>query len=254
MAPASLARRDIIRKLVDLIGNTSIMAVLIHLIGTDEHLYSDCTDVIQWLRESDVLEMELFVSPAFSALGKPPPRIGNIGHIARAANNLGFDPIKKVDNLTSHRLIGFAGSSRGQRRLCELSLAFAYLSFYHAPQKPVNLDLIIAGTMGGRWSNSKTRTSWINSANFTKLQLVFRMVASCHVIWICMLLLNSFTRVTAFQADKVGYGEIMCDGSYLDTVLADGAKRATEIADNTLTKCLPGNGIVGVMRRVVDAV
>ncbi|CAI9089657.1 OLC1v1024273C4 [Oldenlandia corymbosa var. corymbosa] len=51
------AHRDIIKKLVDLIGITSIMEVLIRLIGADEHLYSNYTDVMQWLEETDVLEM-----------------------------------------------------------------------------------------------------------------------------------------------------------------------------------------------------
>ncbi|CAN4081945.1 unnamed protein product [Withania somnifera] len=49
--------QDIIRKLVDLIGITSIMEVLIRLIGTDEHLYSNFSDSMQWLEDTDVLEM-----------------------------------------------------------------------------------------------------------------------------------------------------------------------------------------------------
>ncbi|KAM3361708.1 serine/threonine-protein phosphatase 6 regulatory subunit 3 [Capsicum galapagoense] len=51
------AHPDIIKKLVDLIGITSIMEVLIRLIGTDEHLYSNFSDSMQWLEETDVLEM-----------------------------------------------------------------------------------------------------------------------------------------------------------------------------------------------------
>ncbi|OIT06162.1 PREDICTED: serine/threonine-protein phosphatase 6 regulatory subunit 3 [Nicotiana attenuata] len=51
------AHQDIIKKLVDLIGITSIMEVLIRLIGTDEHLYSNFADSMQWLEDTDVLEM-----------------------------------------------------------------------------------------------------------------------------------------------------------------------------------------------------
>ncbi|XP_024963830.1 serine/threonine-protein phosphatase 6 regulatory subunit 3-like [Cynara cardunculus var. scolymus] len=51
------AHQDIIKKLVDLIGITSIMEVLIRLIGADEHLYTSYVDSMQWLEETDVLEM-----------------------------------------------------------------------------------------------------------------------------------------------------------------------------------------------------
>ncbi|KAM7530409.1 hypothetical protein LguiB_033819 [Lonicera macranthoides] len=51
------AHQDIIRKLVDLIGITSIMEVLIRLIGADEHLYSSYLDSMKWLEDTNVLEM-----------------------------------------------------------------------------------------------------------------------------------------------------------------------------------------------------
>ncbi|PWA56348.1 Armadillo-type fold [Artemisia annua] len=51
------AHQDIIKKLVDLIGITSIMEVLIRLIGADEHLYTSYVDSMQWLEDTDVLEM-----------------------------------------------------------------------------------------------------------------------------------------------------------------------------------------------------
>ncbi|KAH7841653.1 hypothetical protein Vadar_032705 [Vaccinium darrowii] len=51
------AHQEIIRKLVDLIGITSIMEVLIRLIGADEHLYTTYTDSMKWLDDTDVLEM-----------------------------------------------------------------------------------------------------------------------------------------------------------------------------------------------------
>ncbi|XP_057463083.1 uncharacterized protein LOC130753136 isoform X1 [Actinidia eriantha] len=51
------AHQEIIRKLVDLIGITSIMEVLIRLIGGDDHIYSNFTESMQWLEDSNVLEM-----------------------------------------------------------------------------------------------------------------------------------------------------------------------------------------------------
>ncbi|XP_076908816.1 uncharacterized protein LOC143565847 [Bidens hawaiensis] len=51
------AHQDIIKKLVDLIGITSILEVLIRLIGADEHLYTSYVDSMQWLEDTDVLEM-----------------------------------------------------------------------------------------------------------------------------------------------------------------------------------------------------
>ncbi|XP_051124991.1 uncharacterized protein LOC127247254 [Andrographis paniculata] len=51
------AHHDIISQLVDLIGITSIMEVLIRLIGADEHIYANCADSTQWLEDMNVLEM-----------------------------------------------------------------------------------------------------------------------------------------------------------------------------------------------------
>ncbi|XP_068653798.1 uncharacterized protein [Aristolochia californica] len=51
------AHQEIFRQLVDLIGITSIMEVLIRLIGADEHMYSNYLDAMQWLEETNVLEM-----------------------------------------------------------------------------------------------------------------------------------------------------------------------------------------------------
>ncbi|KAF0926689.1 hypothetical protein E2562_027126 [Oryza meyeriana var. granulata] len=48
---------DIVVQLVDLIGITSIMEVLIRLIGADETIYSNYADTLQWLENTDVLEM-----------------------------------------------------------------------------------------------------------------------------------------------------------------------------------------------------
>ncbi|CAA0823755.1 SIT4 phosphatase-associated family protein [Striga hermonthica] len=49
--------REIIKRLVDLIGITSVMEVLIRLIGADEHIYTNCPDSMQWLEDMNVLEM-----------------------------------------------------------------------------------------------------------------------------------------------------------------------------------------------------
>ncbi|KAK2644783.1 hypothetical protein Ddye_019978 [Dipteronia dyeriana] len=51
------AHQEIIAQLVDLIGITSIMEVLIRLIGADEHMYTNYTESIQWIEETNVLEM-----------------------------------------------------------------------------------------------------------------------------------------------------------------------------------------------------
>ncbi|KAK1422811.1 hypothetical protein QVD17_18100 [Tagetes erecta] len=51
------SHQDIVERLVDLIGITSIMEVLIRLIGADEHLYTSYVDSMQWLEDTNVLEM-----------------------------------------------------------------------------------------------------------------------------------------------------------------------------------------------------
>ncbi|XP_020102860.1 serine/threonine-protein phosphatase 6 regulatory subunit 3-B isoform X2 [Ananas comosus] len=48
---------EIISQLVDLIGITSIMEVLIRLIGADESMYSNYAEAMQWLEDTNVLEM-----------------------------------------------------------------------------------------------------------------------------------------------------------------------------------------------------
>ncbi|XP_039028495.1 serine/threonine-protein phosphatase 6 regulatory subunit 3-like isoform X2 [Hibiscus syriacus] len=49
--------QDVLRQLVDLIGITSIMEVLIRLVGADDHVYPNFLDVMQWLADSSLLEM-----------------------------------------------------------------------------------------------------------------------------------------------------------------------------------------------------
>ncbi|XP_066349419.1 uncharacterized protein [Miscanthus floridulus] len=48
---------EIVSQLIDLIGITSIMEVLIRLIGADEAMYSSYADSMQWLDDIQVLEM-----------------------------------------------------------------------------------------------------------------------------------------------------------------------------------------------------
>ncbi|KAI4306338.1 hypothetical protein L6164_029625 [Bauhinia variegata] len=62
------AHQDIVKKLVDLIGITSIMEILIRLIGADEHMYVSHVDVMQWIEDTDVLEM---IVDKFSSLDSP---------------------------------------------------------------------------------------------------------------------------------------------------------------------------------------
>ncbi|OIW03923.1 hypothetical protein TanjilG_30199 [Lupinus angustifolius] len=51
------AHQNVFRQLVDLIGITSIMEVLVRLVGADDHVYPHFIDVMQWLAETDLLEM-----------------------------------------------------------------------------------------------------------------------------------------------------------------------------------------------------
>ncbi|XP_049353893.1 uncharacterized protein LOC125818417 isoform X2 [Solanum verrucosum] len=48
---------DVFQQMVDLIGITSIMEVLVRLVGADDHMYPTTMDVMQWLTESNLLEM-----------------------------------------------------------------------------------------------------------------------------------------------------------------------------------------------------
>ncbi|KAF8670960.1 hypothetical protein HU200_050230 [Digitaria exilis] len=59
---------EIVVQLVDLIGITSIMEVLIRLIGADENIYSNYGDTLQWLESTDVLEM---IADKFSSSDSP---------------------------------------------------------------------------------------------------------------------------------------------------------------------------------------
>ncbi|KAK3164644.1 hypothetical protein QOZ80_1AG0022320 [Eleusine coracana subsp. coracana] len=59
---------EIVSQLVDLIGITSIMEVLIRLIGADEAIYSNYGDTLQWLENTDVLEM---IADKFSSSDSP---------------------------------------------------------------------------------------------------------------------------------------------------------------------------------------
>ncbi|KAB2060241.1 hypothetical protein ES319_A10G003700v1 [Gossypium barbadense] len=49
--------QEIVEMLIDLIGITSIMEVLIRLIGADEHMYASYMESMQWIEETNVLEM-----------------------------------------------------------------------------------------------------------------------------------------------------------------------------------------------------
>ncbi|CAH8357869.1 unnamed protein product [Eruca vesicaria subsp. sativa] len=49
--------QNVFCQLVDLIGITSIMEVLVRLVGGDDHVYPNFLDVMQWLVDSNLLEM-----------------------------------------------------------------------------------------------------------------------------------------------------------------------------------------------------
>uniref|UniRef100_A0A7N0VE75 SIT4 phosphatase-associated family protein n=1 Tax=Kalanchoe fedtschenkoi TaxID=63787 RepID=A0A7N0VE75_KALFE len=51
------AHPEVLQRLVDLIGITSIMEVLIRLVGADDHVYPNFLEVMRWLAESNLLEM-----------------------------------------------------------------------------------------------------------------------------------------------------------------------------------------------------
>ncbi|XP_019257086.1 PREDICTED: serine/threonine-protein phosphatase 6 regulatory subunit 3-like isoform X2 [Nicotiana attenuata] len=51
------AHHDVFRQMVDLIGITSIMEVLVRLVGADDQIYPNTSDVMQWLTDSNLLEM-----------------------------------------------------------------------------------------------------------------------------------------------------------------------------------------------------
>ncbi|KAF8397694.1 hypothetical protein HHK36_016616 [Tetracentron sinense] len=51
------AHQNVFRQLVDLIGITSIMEVLVRLVAADDHMYPNFMDVMQWLADSNLLEM-----------------------------------------------------------------------------------------------------------------------------------------------------------------------------------------------------
>ncbi|XP_052198873.1 uncharacterized protein LOC127805995 [Diospyros lotus] len=51
------AHHDVFQQLVDLIGITSIMEVLIRLVGADDHIYLTSVDGMLWLADSNLLEM-----------------------------------------------------------------------------------------------------------------------------------------------------------------------------------------------------
>ncbi|KAH0942684.1 hypothetical protein HID58_002321, partial [Brassica napus] len=49
--------QNVFHQLVDLIGIMSIMEILIRLVGADDHVYPNHMDVMQWLADSNLLEM-----------------------------------------------------------------------------------------------------------------------------------------------------------------------------------------------------
>ncbi|CAF2074748.1 unnamed protein product, partial [Brassica napus] len=52
-----VTHQNVFHQLVDLIGITSNMEILIRLVGADDHVYPNHMDVMQWLADSNLLEM-----------------------------------------------------------------------------------------------------------------------------------------------------------------------------------------------------
>ncbi|KAK1373602.1 serine/threonine-protein phosphatase 6 regulatory subunit 3-like [Heracleum sosnowskyi] len=51
------SHQNVFCQLVDLIGITSIMEIMVRLVGADDHMYPNSLDVMQWLANSNLLEM-----------------------------------------------------------------------------------------------------------------------------------------------------------------------------------------------------
>ncbi|KVI09335.1 Armadillo-type fold [Cynara cardunculus var. scolymus] len=51
------AHQHVFQQLVDLIGITSMKEVLVRLVGADDHMYPNYVEVMQWLADSNLLEM-----------------------------------------------------------------------------------------------------------------------------------------------------------------------------------------------------
>ncbi|KAK8971311.1 hypothetical protein KSP40_PGU015958 [Platanthera guangdongensis] len=80
---------EIFHQLVDLIGITSIMEVLIRLIGADENMYSNYSDALQWVDASDLLDLvvDKFSSSAHECGGDAAEEfLGGIGGLGRGWN------------------------------------------------------------------------------------------------------------------------------------------------------------------------
>ncbi|URE00225.1 serine threonine-protein phosphatase 6 regulatory subunit [Musa troglodytarum] len=64
----SKTHEAVFHHLVDLIGITSIMEILIHLVGADNHTYPSYMDIMQWLADTNLLEMIVDkLSPSYPA-------------------------------------------------------------------------------------------------------------------------------------------------------------------------------------------
>ncbi|KAG5005819.1 hypothetical protein JHK82_023800 [Glycine max] len=96
----SKAHQEIVKKLVELIGITSIMEVLIRLIGADENMYVSHVDAMQWIEDTNVLEM---IVDKFSS--------SNSGHLAPHYPAIAFSELDAPHHMCGENR-NFAGSSR----------------------------------------------------------------------------------------------------------------------------------------------
>ncbi|CAJ1979295.1 unnamed protein product [Sphenostylis stenocarpa] len=155
------AHQHVFRQLVDLIGITSIMEVLVRLVGADDHVYPNFIDVMQWLAESNLLEMIVDkLSPS-----SPPEVHANVAEtlctITRVASSSSTLSIKLSSPSFVAKILGYAleDSQSKSSLVNSLSVCISLLDpkksaisspFFHSfrsqnmyePPIPVNPDTI----------------------------------------------------------------------------------------------------------------
>ncbi|KAJ3679359.1 hypothetical protein LUZ60_017370 [Juncus effusus] len=92
--------QEIIAQLVDLIGITSIMEVLLRLIGADETMYTGSSDSMQWLETTNVLEL---IVDKFSSSESPEVH-ANASEILCAITR--YAPPSLASNISSPSFVG----------------------------------------------------------------------------------------------------------------------------------------------------
>uniref|UniRef100_A0A7C9DC55 Serine/threonine-protein phosphatase 4 regulatory subunit 3-like central domain-containing protein n=3 Tax=Opuntia streptacantha TaxID=393608 RepID=A0A7C9DC55_OPUST len=108
------AHQIVLQQLIDLMGITSIMEVLVRLVGADDHVYPRYMDVMRWLADSNLLEMIIDkLSPTC-----PPEVQGNAAEtLCAIIRNMGSPLAAKlsgpsfVSRILAHALEDFSAKS-----------------------------------------------------------------------------------------------------------------------------------------------